>query len=356
MSKHIAVFDPDAFYPFRNLVKGSLINWDELEALERFVRAIVLHDDMIMVFAPLSYDPEAHEEIKNQNPNQRAFITAMGPAIDTYNDLFSTQRNLKLQSLPEPAPKLCNLASNFSNAERGNLYYDAHIKFLQILLAVAKESGSIVCDGEFARAMELQAQEYPKEVFDVIDADWKEYAHNINNGYHGPNIPPVLGIVLNRCKRRDDIPIILKQLRDEWSDARKKVWELITELRSAKTLKEANQIKHQLDDASKYFSPKQSIADFSPMRFLWELFAGAAGGAIDAEFSGGNPFVGAVTATVRTGLTKFTDNGLELGKILFRRGAFDLARRVRRETMKLTPMPALLAKFLTQAEKEKLGL
>ncbi|MGH7595806.1 MAG: hypothetical protein ACREOI_05605 [bacterium] len=356
MSQHIAVFDPDAFYPFRSLVKGPLENWNELDALERFARAIVLHDNMIMVFRPVSYDPEAYEELKSEHPYQRNFITAMGPAIDIYDGLFSTQRDLKLQSLPDLAPKFRSLASKFSNAELGNLYYDAHIKFLQILLAVEKEGGSIVCDGEFASAMQFQAQEYPQELFNALDADWKEYARNINNGYHGPNLPPVLGIVLNRCKNRDDIPIVLKQLRNEWADPGKKVWELITELRSAKTLKEAYQIKRHLDDASKYFSPKQSPTDFSPIRFLWELFAEAAGGAIDAEFAGGNPFVGAATAIVQTGLTKFSDEGLEFAKILFRRGAFDLARRVRRETMKLTPMPALLSKFLTQAEKEKLGL
>ena len=48
-----AVFDPEAFYPLRSLVEGPFSHWDLLEPLERFVRGIVLHDEMIIVGAPV---------------------------------------------------------------------------------------------------------------------------------------------------------------------------------------------------------------------------------------------------------------------------------------------------------------
>lgn len=356
MSQSIAIFDPDAFYPFRSLVKGPFTNWNEIDALERFIRAIVLHDNMFMIFTPVSYDKEAHEELKREHPDQNVFVTAMGPVIGDYNGLFSTQKDLIIENVQITRLKLLNLVAQFSNAQPGNIYYNSHIKFLQIILAVEKKGGSLVCDGEFSRAIELTAQEYPQKLFDVLDSDWKEYAQAINNGYHGPNIPPVLGIVLNRCANRDQIPIVLKELRDEWSEARKKVWTLISELRIAKTLKEANQIKQELDNSSKYFSPKRSNNDFSPMRIFWELFSEVGCGVIDTAIAGGDPLIGALSATTRTVIKKFADGGLEFAKTLFGSGAFDLARRVRHDAMQIAPMPHLIKKILTKTEREKLSL
>lgn len=48
-----AVCDPDAFSPFRSLIQGPFDDWALLEPLERFVRGIVLHDDMTMELTPL---------------------------------------------------------------------------------------------------------------------------------------------------------------------------------------------------------------------------------------------------------------------------------------------------------------
>jgi hypothetical protein len=33
----VAIFNPDAFYPFRSLVQGGLQNWNELQEIECFV-------------------------------------------------------------------------------------------------------------------------------------------------------------------------------------------------------------------------------------------------------------------------------------------------------------------------------
>jgi len=57
-----AVCDPDAFLPLPDLVEGSLISWDLLKPLERFVRGIVLHDEMIMEYEPHRYDPISDED------------------------------------------------------------------------------------------------------------------------------------------------------------------------------------------------------------------------------------------------------------------------------------------------------
>ena len=58
-----ALCDPDAFYPFRSLVQGPLNDLGVLPKIERFVRSVVLHDEMEMVMEPLPEhgEDEGHE-------------------------------------------------------------------------------------------------------------------------------------------------------------------------------------------------------------------------------------------------------------------------------------------------------
>lgn len=356
MSAHTAVFDPNAFYPFRRLVEGTLADLNDLRAIERFIRAIVLHDEMFMELSPMPYDPVSDEELRRNHPYERNVIVGLGPDIGAYEGLLSHSRRTKTIDLPDLSPKLREIALKFSNAEPGDPHYEAHIEFLRVILSVERESGSIVCDDKFARAAEIKAREYPDNLFKTLDRDWQEYARAIDNGYFGPNIPPVLGIVLSRCTNREHIPEKLIELRHEWANARNKVWKLLTELRKAETLKKANQIRHNLDEASTYFSPAKGNVSISPLRMFWDLFPEFGGGAIEAAIAGGDPIRGAAAAAGRSILTKVVERGRNFAQLVFGRGAFDLARRIRRGTMKSESTMSLLARFLSQDEKEKLGI
>ena len=351
----VGIFDPHAFYPFRSLVQGGLHNWGELQDIERFVRAIVLHDEMSMILEPWPYDPLADEERSTDEPAVRNIIVGMGPVLSDYEGLLSTEKNLKPISEEEVSSALRDIASEFSNAGHGNPYYNAHIEFIGKLLAVLKAGGSIICEGEFSRATELRAGKYPEKLFEVLDKDWQEYAMATEEGHIGVKTPPILNIILSKCKKREDIPEELKLLREEWTDARKKLWRLLGGLRNAQTLKEAHQIQHELAEASKYFSPLSQQTEFSPVRMLWDLFAETGGGAIDSALAGGNPAIGAVAAAGRKALTNLAQGGKQFGKLFFGRGAFDLARRVRKEVMNSSPK-STLSRFLTQSEKDALGL
>jgi hypothetical protein len=46
----VAVCDPDAFYPLRSLVAGPFNDLRDLIEVERFVRTVVLHDEISMGF------------------------------------------------------------------------------------------------------------------------------------------------------------------------------------------------------------------------------------------------------------------------------------------------------------------
>jgi hypothetical protein len=351
----VAIFDPHAFYPFRSLVQGGLQNWNELQDIERFVRAIVLHDEMSMILEPWPYDPLADEEMSTNEPGARNIIVGMGPVLSNYEGLLSIAKNLKPISEGEVSSTLRDIAAEFSNARSGNPYYNAHIEFVGKILAVSKDGGSIICEGRFSRALELRAAKYPEKLFQVLDKDWQEYAMATEEGRIGVKIPPILNIILTNCKKREDIPDRLKLLREEWTDARKKLWRLLGELRNAQTLKEAHRIQHELAEASKYFSPLSQQTEFSPVRMLWDLFAETGGGAIDSALAGGDPAIGAVAAAGRKALTSLAQSGKRFGKLLFGRGAFDLARSIRKEVMYSSPKNTL-SRLLTQSEKDALGL
>jgi hypothetical protein len=62
----IAACDPDAFYPLRSLVKGPFDNLEDLPAIERFVRTVVLHDEIVMEGGLMACEPDAEVELSEE--------------------------------------------------------------------------------------------------------------------------------------------------------------------------------------------------------------------------------------------------------------------------------------------------
>lgn len=183
-----------------------------------------------------------------------------------------------------------------------------------------------------------------------MDDEWREYALQAESGQLGLVVPPVLSIVLSRSAKREAIPSVLADLRNEWADARKKVWKLVSDLRNAPTLREANDQKRELAEASRLFSPKSEQFSASPLRFFWEISLAAVAGAVLTGVAGGNVSLGATAQSVIQAV-RIAQGEMNFAKLLFGRGAFDLARRVRRELQNVPPVRALLSTFLTETEK-----
>lgn len=246
------------------------------------------------------------------------------------------------------------MARKFSNADEGNVYYKAHIEHLQRVVSVVQGGGSALLTGEFGSAAIGASTQFPDVLFEHLDRDWQEFAREADAGELGFVVPPVLSIVLTRCGRRDAIPAIIKDLRDEWADARAKVWALVDRLKTARTVAETQEIRRELAEASRLLSPGPSEIDTRPLRVLWDLIAGTAAGAAIALISGGRPGVGAALGAVGRAAQSVPPLIQDLGSTLFGRGAFDLARRVRREVARVEY--DALARLLTEGEKRKLGL
>jgi hypothetical protein len=349
----VAVCDPDAFYPLRSLVAGPLETLDDLSAIERFIRTVVLHDEMIMELTPWPYDSGTDFEFTEEEKQAggRNVITAIGPVLTGY-DFFTDQ--VGKYSVPEiePSPALIGVASRFANASEGNVYFEAHVDYMKRVLGIAKQGGSVLLCSEFGQQVVTSSQKYP-DIFKHLDENWQSFAQSAQKDGLGLLVPPVLGIVLSRCARRDAIPVVIRDLREEWAYARRKVWDHLDALRTSKTLAQAQKIERELSDASRLFSPKENDYDSRPVRIFWEIVAAAAAGAFIGQMSGGKPIIGAATGAIAKFVPSVTTLVHEFGPALFGRGAFDLANKVRRETAQAELN--CLQRLLTDAEKRKLG-
>jgi hypothetical protein len=348
----IAVFDPDAFYPFRSLIYGPLTSVRDLTAIEEFLRAIVLHDEMTMEMNPFSHSEEddywSEEDIQ---AGGRTVISAMGPTTDEYH-LFNQQYG------PQPVPNislsdsLVQLARDHSGADSGNVYFDAHLNFLKRVLGVVQNGGSAICRSAFAMEAIGTASRFPTSLFDGLGNDWKTLGKDVSAPNFGPLIPPLLSIVATRSASREKISDIVRDLRDEWSEARSKVWALSDELKTASSVLRAQEIVRELDESSKYFSPTPDERSTRPVQFLWNLCSAALGGAAIGQLSGGNPEIGAAVGLVGE-TVRIVQKEINWQRICGV-GAFDLGKRVRRE-VELADV-SKLSLFLSQTEKTALGL
>jgi hypothetical protein len=194
---------------------------------------------------------------------------------------------------------------------------------------------------------------YPVELFQQLDEDWRKYVTQLHRDGLDFVVPPVLAIVLSRCASRDAVPSVLRDLREEWSDARQKVWHSLDRLRTARTLGEAIEIRRELSEASKSFAPEPTEHDSRPMRVFWEIITAAGMGAGILALSGGKPAIGAITGAMTQVPRSVPALLHDFGPAVFGRGAFDLARRVRR-ALSQVELDAL-TRLLSKTEKRRLG-
>lgn len=351
----VAVCDQRAFFPLRNLVAGPLTSLSELVEVERFVRTIVLHDDFSMELEPIGYDPDADEEFTEEELRDggRIVIVAGGPSLAGY-DFFADSTGSRERPDISLSPNLVEVARQFSNADEGNAHFEAHLDYLQRIVDLIRQGGSALLAGDFGSTAIKVSREYPEKLFENLDRDWQQFAREAAAGSLGLMVPPVLSIILTRAARREAIPVIINDLRAEWADARAKVWALIDRLRSAETVEEALDIRRELEEASRMLSPTPHDIDTGPARVLWDLISGSVSGAATALVSGGRPEVGAAAGAIGAASRSVPPLARDFGRALFGRGAFDLARRIRRE-VKRSEYDAL-ARLLSEAERSKLGL
>jgi hypothetical protein len=324
-----AVCDQEGFYPFRSLVTGHLTSREELALAERFARVVVLHDSIEMHAEPMPAQEDEDEWAPEQiAAGGRNVIVAFAPDLTPYGPLFTSTLG------PDPldtsklqlSDRLRELAREMSGGEPGNVYYDAHLRYVFRLGQTLCRGGSIVCGGPVGVAMRECASEYPEALFAVLDADLQAFARQAHAAHLGVATPPILSVVLARVQSRDDIPAALCALREELKPARDRLWSLIDEMRSASNLAELRRIQSELERASALLSPGRTGLLVEPTRVLWNLLPPTV--ALGIAAATGGSLAGAAASA---GAHLIRDLGMAAGNYLFGRGAFDLARRIRSE-------------------------
>lgn len=248
-------------------------------------------------------------------------------------------------------PHLIKVAKAFSRDEPGSPYYTAHIEYLQRLVSVVASGGSALVSGRFGRTAIDRAGEYPEKLFQNLDTDWQDFARKAVRGDIGLTAPPFLSILLTRAAKRDALPIILADMRDEFAGARAKIWQLLAELRDAQTVGHAQRIKKELFAASEQMSPVRTAGSLPPARVLWNLIGNVLGGAGAAAVTDAHLLIGAAAGAVKALGAALPLDG-NFGRSLFGRGAFDLARSVRGELLKVEY--DALARHLSKSELRSL--
>ncbi len=345
--------DSESFQPFRRLIEGPL-EPDDLPLVERFVRAIVLHDSALL-------KPDITITIVDGG---EAECHIAPPELNEYGLL----RRYAADTIPMPnvgelfRAAIVATEASLAQKEDHEVTVEGIDRLLPNLIAVAfgagLSAGYLVAGGSVLISNGTTANDEdgghgPEALFGDLDTAWQEYARASANDGFGLLVPPVLGILTARCARRDAIPAVLADLRQEWSSARRKVWELLEALRKCSTLAQGIEIRDELAQASRLFVPQQNQFQTRPIRVFWDITAGIAAGALITAMSGGKPVIGAITGGVGQAARSVPSLLNEFGPSLFGRGAFDLARRIRRE------IPGIerdsLARLLSSSERQKFG-
>lgn len=347
--------DSEAFEPFRQLVEGPL-EADSLPRVERFVRAIVLHDGASLMPIAKCTGPEG-------NVLKYSVIT---PQIETYgllalNPAWSFEMPWPgvagpSQSTPNTMPYDRSLQEKFKAWDGKldsalELFADAYTAGLR---AGYLDRGGSILTKEASMKDFGPRKSGPETLFSELDTKWQQYALDTAKNGLGLLVPSVLGIVLTRCAHRAAIPSVLNDLKNEWSDARRKVWKLLDALRVCSTLCEAIEIKNEIAEASRMFSPEVGEFDTRPVRVFWDITAGIAAGAAIGVLSGGQPLIGALTGGIGQLARSTPSLCRDFGPALFGRGAFDLARRVKRGVSSIEL--DVLGRLISNSEKQGLGI
>jgi hypothetical protein len=182
-------------------------------------------------------DPHERERLLGDSPHHALEVplACETPIPDDWWFLGHAREELQVAEIPF-APGSIEVLGEY--AGKSEPHVQQHVAYLNYALNVLTQGGSALLCCPFGESITVLSSRYPAQLFKNLDESWQRYAQNLAEEGLLLSIPPVLGIVLSRCRRRDAIPWILGDLWAEWANARKKVWILLDALRVSKTLKE----------------------------------------------------------------------------------------------------------------------
>ena len=349
----VAICDQFAFYPFRALVAGGVTSWEDLNQAEQFVRTVLLHDYVEMDGEPMPSPEEEPEWTAEEIAvGARNVIVAFMPTLDGYEDIVHLRTGPTRELTLDLPPHLVRLAASSARTDRvDDPYLRSHMRYLRNLCLVVKRGGSVLVGGDIGQAAMWASREWPQDLLRHFDADVRQFAEQANRGDLGLIVPPLLATLIRRAGTRDRIVDALVELREEWGESRRKVWETLHALRCTSDLREANALNHELEEISQAIRAS-GISGSKPMEVVWQVTTEAGAKAVEALIVSGDPVLGATVPLVGRAIA----GAGSLGRRLFGLGGFGLARAIGREARDYTPSVDQLRDLLSDDEKNRLGI
>jgi hypothetical protein len=349
----VAICDQFAFYPFRELVVGGLSSWEEIDQAEQFIRTVLLHDYLELDGEPMPSPGDEDEWTPEEVvAGGRNVITAFLPILDDYKEIIHLQTGPTPELQIELPPRLLQVAARSAGTDRpDDPYLRSHLRYLQNLSIVLRRGGSALMVGDVGRAAIQTSREMPASLLHNLDRDIAEFAEQANRGELGLVVPPLLATVIQRAGSRDRIVQTVVALREEWTEPRRAIWEILHPLRRTRDLKEAQDLMRQLNDVSQAIRAPGAEGTW-PTEVLWEVTTEGGAAAFAAWTSAGNPVLGAALPATARAVARVGS----LGRRLFGLGGFSLARAITREVQRYQPSVDLLRTLISDDERTRLGL
>ena len=359
----LAISDEQALMDVQPLVAGPIDDLSVLDAAERLFRAYLLYDELKLAYSPtldihvVDMDWESERRAKLSDVSERYGIESVGA------EALEGQRKRAFGDAVTTDQIVGPDVTGAIDAWEADKDFDSedsseNVRILEEhaanLISVVRAGGGLVAEGSLAREVIGPALQYPEKLFAPLDGRWADYVRRLEAGAVGLVVPPVTAIVLSRCARREAIPTVLRDLRDEWDRARRRMWAAVEQFEDARTLAEAEEAMKGLERAAELMRPDSELSGMPTFRNFWSLTTAVAAGAATATLSGGDLAVGAAVGGIKN-LAELVTGVLANKDVVFRTGAFDLCREVRYELGQLPRMPELLRHLLSRAEREALG-
>jgi len=152
-------------------------------------------------------------------------------------------------------PEIEELTGNidvFSAGTDKHIYIvEALSSYLRTLIRFHRSGAVVFSDGLIGDAcQEYLFSRYPSSIFDQLDEDWQGYVRYLTGPGIGVAVPPILACVLSRVRNRDEIPIVIRHIREEYQSSRKSLWNYLEEMWFAPTLKKQLRLLSKLESAS----------------------------------------------------------------------------------------------------------
>lgn len=287
------ITDFSAINALEALIEGGITALTDFEAVEMALRSFIFHDN-IKIFSPIVSLQEPDDNamipvIGNSNKHLRpktkiqpsilplvnpSFVEWIEPNITSlilfqnesqFEHVMQTraakamkrEERLAPLNLPKPTFSIGGDESPIEIVTRAPQTFFKDIfpyeqRWMDDYISPIIASGGAIYMGDqiYSESIEEQATQHADQFFNEVSRHWASYNKLLKKRIT-ISLPVFLSIVLDRSKKREDIPNTIVELREEYSQARKQLWGMFDEadyrLDPLQTIELLNSIQHDTD-------------------------------------------------------------------------------------------------------------